>query len=447
MKRTVFYSWQSDLAARSNRNLIEDSLKRAIRAIARDEDAGVEPVLDRDTANLVGTPDIAQSILAKIATADIFVADVSIVGSLRQGRPTPNPNVLIELGYAVAELGWDNVVLVMNGVHGGPDQLPFDLRGRRTVVYEMRDDEAPAEARGSLQGRLEACLRGTLSTGLAHNLPKGPDASLWWGWWSFDPAPTARSRVFIREVGPSGFLFELDVFNGAHHGRIRSYARILSTDLAYCRLPNGPGKPDGELVFRRGWRQGVRTISIEEVARCSYWGGMRAHFGGEFRWEPEPWFERGYINELELARLYCLVGENINTLRECTADMSEELSPDDELVRVIRGGVAGLYTIMESIVMLDDAGRMWIAYIDGELVRYFTNVQQDRRRLPAAIDVWRENFQNKEVKYCESIRTVPPIGNEHLNAPPDSTGDLPILTKPVSPKWWQRVKWLLNHLR
>lgn len=400
MKRTIFYSWQSDLASRTNRNLIEDSLKRALRAIARDEDAGVEPVLDRDTANLIGTPDIAQSILAKIATADIFVADVSIVSGPQQGRPTPNPNVLIELGYAVAELGWENVVLVMNSAYGGPEQLPFDLRGRRTVTYEMQGTDAPAEARGLLQGRLEACLRGSLTTGLAHNLPKGPDAALWWGCWTFNSAPTAGGRLLIREIGPGGFLFELEVWNGAHQGRITSYARILSADLAYCRVPNGPATPDGELVFRRGWRQGARTISIEEAARCSYWGGMRAHFSGEFRWLPEPWFERGYLNELELARLYGLVGDGMDTLRECTADTSEEWDANDGAVRVVRGGVAGLYTTMESIVMIDDVGRMWVAYIDGEEVCYFTNVAQDRRQLPATIEAWRESFRDKEVRYC-----------------------------------------------
>ncbi|MFB9127596.1 hypothetical protein E2553_41550 [Paraburkholderia dipogonis] len=403
--------------------------------------------MDRDTANLVGTPDIAQSILAKIATADMFVADVSIISGSQQGRPTPNPNVLVELGYAVAELGWENVVLVMNSAYGGPDQLPFDLRGRRTVVYEMRDGDAPAEARGLLQGRLEACLRGALSTGVVHNLPKGPDAPLWWGWWSFDPAPATKSRIFIREVGPSGFLFELNVFNGAHQGRITSYARILSADLAYCRVPNGPEQPDGELVFRRGRRQGARIISIEEAARCSYWGGLRAHFSGEFRWEPEPWFERGYLNELELARLYGLVGEGMNTLKECTADTSEERATDDESVRAIRGGVAGLYTIMESIVMVDDDGRMWVAYIDGTVVRYFTNVAQDRRQLPATIEAWRENFRDKEVMYCEAVRTVPAIGDGHLIAPADDAQVLSVLAKPVSSKWWQGIKSLLGRLR
>lgn len=444
MKRIIFYSWQSDLPGRFNRNMIEDSLKRAIRTIARDEDAGVEPVLDRDTANLTGTPDITQSILAKIAISDVFVADVSIVSGPQQRRPTPNPNVLIELGYAVAELGWENVVLVMNSAYGGPEQLPFDLRGRRTVVYEMHDGDSPAEARGLLQGRLEACIRGALSNSVVQNLPMGPDAPLWWGWWTFAPAQTTGGRLFIREVGPSGFLFELDVFNGAHSGRITSYARILSADLAYCRVSNGPEQPDGELVFRRGWRQGARTISIEEAARCSYWGGMRAHFSGDFRWQPEPWFEHGYLNELELARLYSLVGEGMETLRGCTADTSAERAADDDSVRVVRAGVAGLYTIMESIVLVDDAGRMWVAYIDGAVVRYFTNVAQDKCQLPTTIEAWRENFREMEVRYCEAVGTVPALGDEHLIAQLDNLNASSVSTKPAYLKWWQSIKSMLS---
>jgi len=39
----------------------------------------------------------------KIDVADVFVADVSIVGGSIE-RPAPNPNVLIELGYALCSL-------------------------------------------------------------------------------------------------------------------------------------------------------------------------------------------------------------------------------------------------------------------------------------------------------------------------------------------------------
>lgn len=410
MKRTVFYSWQSDLPPLINRNLIEDSLRKALSAIKRDDTTGIEPVLDRDTANLTGAPDIAHSIMYKIAMADVFVADVSIINQY-PNRLSPNPNVLIELGYAISELGWENVVLVQNTAFGGPELLPFDLRGRRTIVYHMPVDGDRKVARALLQGRLESSLRAALTpSGSTGNLPAGPNAPLWWGKWVFEPAPTAGGVLFIREVGAGGFLFDLDVYNGAHVGQITAYARILSADVAYCRLTNSPGYPDGELVFRRRWGQGTRTIEIEESARCSYYAGMRAHFSGLYVKKPEPWFDRGFLNELELVRLYILVGEHIERMRACTADISEGENLEEVHAKVIVGGVAGLYTEMESIVILNQQGQMWAAYIDGDAVHYFTNVPEDRDQLPRTIEAWRVNFKKKVVKYCESVKVVPTLG-------------------------------------
>lgn len=406
MKRTVFYSWQSDLPAAGNRNVIEEGLKRAIRAIGRDDTAGLEPVLDRDTANLAGAPDIAHSILAKIAVADVFVADVSIINS-GAARPSPNPNVLVELGYAIAELGWDNVVLVQNTAFGGPELLPFDLRGRRTVTYELAAEGNRPEARALLQGRLETALRTSLEAGLGSNLPAGPGAPLWWGPWIFDPAATAGGTLFIREVGPGGFLFDLSVVNGAHSGEITAYARILSADVAYCRLSNGDHQPDGELIFRRSNGPGARSVQIEEAARCSYYGGARAHFSGTYIRRAEPWFDRGFLNELELARLHVLVGHHMDALRNCTADIGTRDGLEDSPTKVVWGGVAGLYTIMESIVMCDDRGKMWVAFIDDDSVRYFTNVPEDRERLPRTLEDWRKSFRDKPVLYCDPVHVVP----------------------------------------
>lgn len=408
MQRIVFYSWQSDLPAACNRNLIQESLERAIRAIGRDQDAGIQAVLDRDTANLAGSPDIANSILAKIAVSDVFVADVSIVNA-GAARPSPNPNVLVELGYAIAELGWENTILVQNAAYGGPELLPFDLRGRRTVVYHKADTDNRSEARALLQGRLETALRSALTTDEVGNLPSGGSAPVWWGRWTSRWNEMACGKLFIREVGPRGFLFDLTVFNGAHQGHITSYARILSHDLAYARVANGPGEPVGELVFRRKHSEAGRAIEIEEAARCHNWGGMRAHFGGRYTHESEPWFERGFLNELELARLYQLVGESMSAMRACTSDIGLGESTDGEEITVVWGGVPGLYTHMESIVMFDQSGQMWAAYIDSEkdCVRYFTNVPDARGKLPATIEKWRENFSDKIVRYCDPARVVP----------------------------------------
>jgi len=175
MSRTIFYSWQSDIRAAACRTLIEDALLAAAQVIGRDESVGVEPAIDRDTQDVAGSPDIAATILAKIDAADAFVADVTIVNSGAVGRPTPNPNVLVELGYALKSLTSERVVLVQNVAFGGPEQLPFDLRQKRTITYSSAADAAErVTERRELQLKLERAMREILKKGPA----RGPRVEL-----------------------------------------------------------------------------------------------------------------------------------------------------------------------------------------------------------------------------------------------------------------------------
>jgi hypothetical protein len=141
MKKTVFYSWQSDLPNNSNWGFIEKALRKAANAISDDDSIEVEPVIDRDTFGIGGSPDISATIFSKIAKADVFVADVSIINKNESGRKVPNPNVLIELGYALSELGYEKVILVMNLEYGGIDLLPFDLKTKRILSYNTTKDK------------------------------------------------------------------------------------------------------------------------------------------------------------------------------------------------------------------------------------------------------------------------------------------------------------------
>jgi predicted nucleotide-binding protein len=124
MEAVIFYSWQSDLPNNTNRSFIQIALENAAQRIREDKSISVEPVVDRDTSGVPGTPDIAHTIFEKIDRADVFVCDVTIVNSQTStSRPTPNPNVLIELGYAWKALGNQRVLLVQNTAYGGPEVL------------------------------------------------------------------------------------------------------------------------------------------------------------------------------------------------------------------------------------------------------------------------------------------------------------------------------------
>jgi hypothetical protein len=167
----IFYSWQSDLPNSTNRSFIETALQKATKSIRNDDSIEVDPVVDRDTANVPGSPDIASTIFAKIEEAQIFVCDISIINSESDlKRLTPNPNVLIELGYAFKALGADRVIMVMNTVFGKPENLPFDLKMRRVITYCMnKENDDKSQERNKLQSTLKEALNAVLIQGNRKN--------------------------------------------------------------------------------------------------------------------------------------------------------------------------------------------------------------------------------------------------------------------------------------
>ena len=52
-------------------------------------------------------------------------------------KTSPNPNVLLELGYAAQSLGWDNVICIINTDFGAIDDLPFDIKHRRLTPFSL----------------------------------------------------------------------------------------------------------------------------------------------------------------------------------------------------------------------------------------------------------------------------------------------------------------------
>src|ERR1022692_614455 len=165
MNRVVFYSWQSDLPNPTNRGFIQAALEKAAQGIANDNSNDDVPVIDRDTKGVPGAPHIAKTILAKVAAADVFVADVSITQGRGEHRPTPNPNVLVELGYALSSLGDARILLLMNDAYGVPGDPPFDLKIYRVMTYNMPEGVTDRSTeRLSLQKKLEGAIKAALAS-------------------------------------------------------------------------------------------------------------------------------------------------------------------------------------------------------------------------------------------------------------------------------------------
>ena len=164
MNVTIFYSWQSDTRAAANRTLIQNALEAAAAELREDDSIAIQPVVDRDTLAIPGAPDIAATILEKIDASAAIVSDVTIVNPSDSDRPSPNPNVLIELGYALKSLGERRVILVQNVFFGGPELLPFDLRQKRVLTYNSPPD---ADSRTEERHRLRVGFRDAIALILA----------------------------------------------------------------------------------------------------------------------------------------------------------------------------------------------------------------------------------------------------------------------------------------
>lgn len=167
---TIFFSWQSDRPKSEGRNLIERALEQAIKQLSRDleiqEAVRDEIKVDSDTKNVPGSPKIFDTILEKIEKAAVVIADVTYVGTRPNGHPTPNPNVLIEFGYALKSIGDRRIILVMNTAYGEPkrEDMPFNLLAHRRPITYRIEEGAEEGVRRSQRDLLATALGSALKT-------------------------------------------------------------------------------------------------------------------------------------------------------------------------------------------------------------------------------------------------------------------------------------------
>ena len=185
MGTSVFFSWQSDRPQREGRNFVENALKIALERLSQNvelEQSIRENIrLDKDTKGVPGSPPIFDTILRKIDKAAIFIPDFTFVGESAEHEPIPNPNVLIEYGYALKAVGHHRIVGVMNVAFGSPESLPFDLAHHRfPIAYNLPEgapDEVRREQRNMLAGVFEKALKDVLdSEEYKSSLPRAPEA-------------------------------------------------------------------------------------------------------------------------------------------------------------------------------------------------------------------------------------------------------------------------------
>ncbi|WP_071796800.1 TIR domain-containing protein [Serratia marcescens] len=139
---TIFFSWQSQLDKNINTNFIRNALRKTIKKI-ESKKKNIKITLDEATRGETGSPSITETIQQKIPLCNIFIADVTIISTKNnENILTPNPNVMFELGLAVAEIGWPRIICLVNEHYKHTiNDLPFDIRGQRVSPYNSDASE------------------------------------------------------------------------------------------------------------------------------------------------------------------------------------------------------------------------------------------------------------------------------------------------------------------
>ena len=135
----LFFSWQSD--DNNTKKIISEALTNAVQTIRVYHNYSI--TIEESTSNTPGSPQIVQTILDKIDSCDIFLADITPVCSydkpLGNGlvdiKQVPNPNVLMELGYAMSAVGMNYTICVAHQGSWNSNDLPFDINHNRIYSF------------------------------------------------------------------------------------------------------------------------------------------------------------------------------------------------------------------------------------------------------------------------------------------------------------------------
>lgn len=221
----------------------------------------------------------------------------------------------------------------------------------------------------------------------------------WWGKWNQPYGSRFISAtLFITNVTLDSFDFEIRVFRGAHSGDLSGRAKIQ--DPHHAIYQETIDNIFIEIKFeKRGFS--IPTIIIEENEGAHYYHGMRAFFFGPYIFEGDILIERQLLNDFSVSQVYQLMGEYYWRFRDNFYDIHHLDNLDDFDCIVYSGGVPGLYTNYESILMIKNDGGIFAAYIGDEGLRYFTSESSYKKELPKTIKSWMNNFNETKVIFSK----------------------------------------------
>lgn len=236
------------------------------------------------------------------------------------------------------------------------------------------------------------------------------DNSGWAGTWHLNDVWDGGT-LLIGNVRKDSVDFALSVFRAGHMGEVEGTAARKGTLATFSQRINDTN--DAGKCTLKFTLKGT-TIEVEQVSSgwdCGF--GMRAHAGGKFdnkKIELKPKISYGtgaiFTNKAQHDGFFALVGSKMYELFAFNMqgfEKQEQEAGDGFKATVVVGAAYGLFLTNEAIILYDERGKYWAATLDfvGDegLVRYFTNDDKSKKKLPATIEKWRERFPEYELNF------------------------------------------------
>ncbi|MBV9784078.1 MAG: hypothetical protein JO264_09685 [Acidisphaera sp.] len=178
MPLRVFFATQNHRDDAFCATLIREAMEQAAREIGQSLE--IEAV-DRPPPGRINQPPAIRGglgpvVLDRIREADVFLADLTLTGP-GAAATTPCPNVMLEYGYALAALGEQRTLAVMNEAFGAPATLPADLQLKNWPILYSAAAQADPEAGERARQQARVLLTGRLKMALKALVTQFPDGS------------------------------------------------------------------------------------------------------------------------------------------------------------------------------------------------------------------------------------------------------------------------------
>lgn len=123
---SVFYAYSNN----------RDETKITYNVVCEELDDLIIDVSNNDSEN---SHQLLNKIKNHIKSADIFIADITPDYEINDNIPLPNPNVMMELGYALQYFEQSNIILLLNKKIS--NKIPSMLSGFEILHYDSNDKD------------------------------------------------------------------------------------------------------------------------------------------------------------------------------------------------------------------------------------------------------------------------------------------------------------------